>query len=118
MAAGRAQAPLQRYRSALDLPGADDPDAVGRLLLLDSLGTPVVSGGEIEPGLPLDLPVGTGKPGAGSLEVFGKPARAVPKEQRVNDSEVDWTDAQRASHPVREYLSAHDGDRHSTIDGD
>jgi len=38
--------------------------------------------------------------------------------QRVEGAEVDWTDAQRASHPVRENLSAHDGDRHSTIDGD
>jgi IS5 family transposase len=34
--------------------------------------------------------------------------------QRVDGSDVDWTDAQRASRPVREYLAALDGDRPPT----
>ena len=34
--------------------------------------------------------------------------------RRVDGSEVDWTDAQRVSRPVREYLSALDGDRPPT----
>jgi len=34
--------------------------------------------------------------------------------RRVDGSEVDWTDAQRASRPVREYLAALDGDHPPT----
>src|SRR5438067_4207715 len=80
-AAAGIGAVLQRDGSAIDRPGAADPNADRRLLLWHPLGAAIVRGGAPQPGVSLVLWIGSRRRSARSFHLLEEPARPLPRQR-------------------------------------